>query len=116
MAVGLGGEARLLGPEIRIMDINEDITRLQSNAQQNSPSVQVLEKISIFISLATMSTPSFIELEAAACAVIEILKTIPEFCNAKIAIIGGLSLWKYLQGYRTTEVCLSWPLCQNETC
>lgn len=53
-----------------------------------------------------MSTPSFAELEAAAGAVIGILKNMPEFSNAKIAVIGGLGLWKYLRGYRTTEVCL----------
>ena len=39
-----------------------------------------------------MSTPSFAELEAAAGAVIEILKTMPEFSSAKIAVIGGLGL------------------------
>ena len=57
-----------------------------------------------------MLTPSFSELEAAAGAVIEILKTMPEFSNAKIAVIGGLGLWKYLRDYRTSEVCLSWAL------
>lgn len=39
-----------------------------------------------------MSAPSFAELEDAAGAVIRILKTIPEFAAAKIAVIGGLSL------------------------
>jgi hypothetical protein len=48
-------------------------------------------------------------MEAAAGAVIGILKTMPEFSSARIAIIGGLSLWKYLRGYRTTDVCLPWP-------
>ncbi|CEL01170.1 hypothetical protein ASPCAL00759 [Aspergillus calidoustus] len=50
-----------------------------------------------------MSAPSFAELEAAASSVIGILQTMPEFSNAKIAVIGGLGLWKYLRGYRTTE-------------
>ncbi|KAE8371069.1 hypothetical protein BDV26DRAFT_149522 [Aspergillus bertholletiae] len=50
-----------------------------------------------------MSAPSFAELEAAASSVIDILKTMSEFSNAKIAVIGGLGLWKYLRGYRTTE-------------
>lgn len=51
-----------------------------------------------------MSAPSFAELEAAAAAVIRILQGIPEFSNARIALIGGLGLWKYIRGYRTTEV------------
>jgi hypothetical protein len=55
-----------------------------------------------------MSAPSFAELEAAASSVIGILQTMPEFSNAKIAVIGGLGLWKYLRGYRTTEVGLSY--------
>ncbi|KAK2745544.1 hypothetical protein FQN57_003669 [Myotisia sp. PD_48] len=46
---------------------------------------------------------SFSELEAAARAVIEILQGIPELSSAKIAIIGGMTLWKYLQSYRTTK-------------
>ncbi|CRG92854.1 hypothetical protein PISL3812_09925 [Talaromyces islandicus] len=50
-----------------------------------------------------MSVPTFTELEAAASSVIRILKTMPEFSNAKIAIIGGLGLWKYIRSYRTTE-------------
>ncbi|KAE8406745.1 hypothetical protein BDV37DRAFT_52499 [Aspergillus pseudonomiae] len=50
-----------------------------------------------------MSAPSFAELEAAASSVIDILKTMSEFSNVKIAVIGGLGLWKYLRGYRTTE-------------
>lgn len=55
-----------------------------------------------------MSAPSFSELEVAAGAVIAILKTMPEFSNAKIAVIGGLGLWNYLRGYRTTEVSLTY--------
>ncbi|KAJ5257473.1 hypothetical protein N7524_009029 [Penicillium chrysogenum] len=50
-----------------------------------------------------MSTPSFAELEVAAGAVIDILKTMPEFSNSRIAVIGGLGLWNYLRRYRTTE-------------
>ncbi|KAJ5902768.1 hypothetical protein N7495_003296 [Penicillium taxi] len=46
---------------------------------------------------------SFAELEAAAGAVIEILKTIPEFSNSRIVVIGGLGLWKYIRNYRTTD-------------
>lgn len=61
-----------------------------------------------------MSAPSFAELETAAGAVIGILKTMPEFSNAKIAVIGGLGLWKYIRGYRATEVGLiipkPWPI------
>lgn len=49
---------------------------------------------------------SFAELEAAADAVIRILQTMSEFSNAKIAVIGGLGLWKYMRSYRTTEVGL----------
>lgn len=51
-----------------------------------------------------MSQLSFPELEAAAGAVIGILQTMPEFSSSKIAVIGGLGLWKYLRNYRTTEV------------
>ncbi|KAJ5102016.1 hypothetical protein NUU61_004238 [Penicillium alfredii] len=50
-----------------------------------------------------MSQLSFPELEAAAGSVIGILQTMPEFSSAKIAVIGGLGLWKYLRTYRTTE-------------
>jgi hypothetical protein len=53
-----------------------------------------------------MSAPPFAELESAASDVIRILKTMNEFSSAKIAVIGGLGLWKYLRGYRTTEVSL----------
>ncbi|OJD24744.1 hypothetical protein ACJ73_03899 [Blastomyces percursus] len=49
------------------------------------------------------SPPSFTELEAAAEDVIRILRGVPEFASARVAIIGGMSLWKYLDGYRTTE-------------
>lgn len=48
--------------------------------------------------------PSFAELEAAAGAVIGILKTFPEFSGSRIAVIGGLGLWRYIRNYRTTEV------------
>ena len=53
--------------------------------------------------------PSFTELEAAAGAVIRILKTIPEFSSSRIAIIGGLGLWRYIRNYRTTEVRFQEP-------
>lgn len=54
-----------------------------------------------------MSLSSVSELEMAAQAVITILKRFPEFANAKIAIIGGLSLWRYIREYRSTEVRLT---------
>ncbi|KAJ5651628.1 uncharacterized protein N7484_005351 [Penicillium longicatenatum] len=41
---------------------------------------------------------SFAELEAAAGAVIEILKTIPEFSNSRIVVIGGLAQLFYYKG------------------
>ncbi|KAG6068600.1 hypothetical protein E4U32_000103 [Claviceps aff. humidiphila group G2b] len=43
-------------------------------------------------------------LHQTAADVIAILKTIPEFRDSKIAVIGGLALWKYLSKGRTTEV------------
>jgi hypothetical protein len=55
-----------------------------------------------------MSAPTFTELEAAASAIIRNLKTVSEFSDAKIAIIGGLGLWKYLRGYHTTNVSLTY--------
>ena len=60
-----------------------------------------------------MSTPSFAELEVAAGAVIDILKTMPEFSNSRIAVIGGLGLWNYLRRYRTTEVRFHDFICLN---
>ncbi|PMB67534.1 hypothetical protein BM221_007204 [Beauveria bassiana] len=53
--------------------------------------------------MSTNTAPAFNELEAAAQAVIAALKTMPEFSGAKILVIGGLGLWKYLRQYRTTE-------------
>ena len=44
------------------------------------------------------------QLEAAAADVIRILKGISEYSNARIAIIGGLALWKYIPVGRTTDV------------
>ena len=53
----------------------------------------------------TMTTSAILEaLEEAAADVIGIVKTIPEFTDAKIAIIGGMAIWKYDRRYRTTEV------------
>ncbi|KAG6032240.1 hypothetical protein E4U41_007280 [Claviceps citrina] len=49
-----------------------------------------------------MSLHSREQLHKAAADVIILLKTIPEFQNSKIAVIGGLAVWKYLRG-RTTE-------------
>ncbi len=51
--------------------------------------------------------PSRNQLEAAAADVITILKSIREYSDAKVAVIGGLALWKYLPAGRTTQVTLS---------
>jgi len=48
--------------------------------------------------------PTRIELERAATNVVGILKNISEYSEAKIAIIGGLALWKYIPNGRTTQV------------
>ena len=48
--------------------------------------------------------PTFLELEESAQAAINCLKLFPEFANAKIAIIGGAALWKYVPSGRTTMV------------
>ena len=45
----------------------------------------------------------FDELERASLVVLGI-KTIPELQAAKVAIIDGMALWKYLPDYRTTQV------------
>ncbi|RMZ73736.1 hypothetical protein GMOD_00009504 [Pyrenophora seminiperda CCB06] len=45
----------------------------------------------------------FSELERASLVVLDIFKTIPELQTAKVAIIGGMALWKYLPDYRTTQ-------------
>ncbi|KAL4928985.1 uncharacterized protein BDV17DRAFT_290990 [Aspergillus undulatus] len=50
-----------------------------------------------------LDLPSFNELEAAAHCVINVLKMMPEFADAKIVVIGGLGIWKYLGKYRTTK-------------
>ncbi|KAG7285771.1 hypothetical protein NEMBOFW57_008065 [Staphylotrichum longicolle] len=42
-------------------------------------------------------------LERAAADVIVILKGIAEYSEASIAVIGGLALWKYMPGGRTTQ-------------
>jgi hypothetical protein len=44
------------------------------------------------------------ELDAAASDVIQTLKGIPELASCKIAVIGGLALWKYIPNGRATEV------------
>lgn len=48
--------------------------------------------------------PSLAELNRAASDVITILKGIPDYSNAKVAVIGGLALWNYVRDGRTTEV------------
>jgi len=45
------------------------------------------------------------DLERSSLAVLNIFKTIPELQTAKVAIIGGMAIWKYLPHYRTTQVC-----------
>ncbi|XMA13751.1 hypothetical protein WAI453_006542 [Rhynchosporium graminicola] len=47
--------------------------------------------------------PTLAELNSAASEVITILKGISEYSNARVAVIGGLALWNYLQNGRTTE-------------
>ncbi|KAL9123826.1 MAG: hypothetical protein Q9217_006783 [Psora testacea] len=47
--------------------------------------------------------PTRTQLETAAADVIRILRGISEYSNARIAIIGGLALWRYIPTGRTTE-------------
>jgi hypothetical protein len=54
-----------------------------------------------------MSALTLPELEQAANGVINILKSVPEFFNARIAVIGGMGVMKYTQSYRATNVCKS---------
>jgi len=54
--------------------------------------------------------PSRPQLETVAADVICILKGMPEYSDARIAIIGGLALWKYIFIGRTTEVFDSYIL------
>lgn len=51
--------------------------------------------------------PSLSRLEAAAHDVIHIMKRIPEFADQKIAVIGGMAIWKYLPNGRSTEVLIT---------
>jgi len=44
------------------------------------------------------------ELNRAAAEVISILNGITDYSNAKVAVIGGLALWNYVQNGRATEV------------
>lgn len=57
--------------------------------------------------------PSLNELESAAAQVIAILKSISEFSDASVAVIGGLALWKYIPNGRTTEVLSSTIACSR---
>jgi len=43
------------------------------------------------------------ELESAASDVIQILKSVPDFASARVAVFGGLALWKYVPEGRTTD-------------
>ncbi|CZT53421.1 uncharacterized protein RSE6_14971 [Rhynchosporium secalis] len=47
--------------------------------------------------------PTLAKLNSAASEVIIILKGIPEYSNARVAVISGLALWNYLQNGRTTK-------------
>lgn len=48
--------------------------------------------------------PDLLALQQAAADVIQILKRIEVYSNAKVAVIGGLALWTYLPEGRSTEV------------
>ncbi|GAB1312204.1 hypothetical protein MFIFM68171_02414 [Madurella fahalii] len=43
------------------------------------------------------------QLEQAAADVVNIMKSITEYSEASIAVIGGLAVWKYIQDGRTTQ-------------
>lgn len=47
--------------------------------------------------------PTLKELEDTVRAAIDALKQYPEFGSAKLAIIGGTALWKYIPSGRTTK-------------
>ncbi|KIX02795.1 uncharacterized protein Z518_08737 [Rhinocladiella mackenziei CBS 650.93] len=47
--------------------------------------------------------PTRMQLETAAADVIGILKDVSEYSDARVAVIGGLALWKYIPNGRTTE-------------
>lgn len=44
------------------------------------------------------------ELERAASDVIRYMKTLPELADSRVAVFGGLALWKYIPDGRTTDV------------
>jgi hypothetical protein len=48
--------------------------------------------------------PTFEELEETASALIACLKTIPDYADTRIAIIGGMALWRYIPNGRGTKV------------
>jgi hypothetical protein len=48
--------------------------------------------------------PTLAELNRAAAEVITILKGITDYSDARVAVIGGLALWNYVQNGRTTDV------------
>ncbi|KAI1332867.1 hypothetical protein F5Y16DRAFT_418805 [Xylariaceae sp. FL0255] len=48
-------------------------------------------------------SPTLAELERAAQDVIMIMKNVPELASQKVAVIGGLALWKYMPKGRSTE-------------
>jgi hypothetical protein len=50
--------------------------------------------------------PTFQELEESAQAVIGYLKTFPQYSDAKVAIIGGMAVWKYFPNGRRTKVSI----------
>ena len=48
-------------------------------------------------------------LEQAAIDVIGLLKSIRQYSDAKVAIIGGLALWNYIRQGRSTQVVKPYP-------
>lgn len=44
------------------------------------------------------------ELQQAAADVIGYMKTISDYSNARVSVIGGLALWMYLADGRSTQV------------
>ena len=86
------------GSVLRHSDTISSNTRifLQHHLSKSSVSFVEFRPSSTMTSLST--------LERAAADVISILKGIDEFSNARIAVIGGMALRKYLPNGRTTDV------------
>ena len=60
-----------------------------------------------------MSVATFTELEACAADVIAALKSIGEYSNSRVAVIGGLAVWKHIPEGRTTQVI--WTFRESST-